>query len=133
MQVDRYAAKGVYPPQTPRAAAPDSSTPRPAPPTLAESAEAFTATDDPVAKARLILQNPDFLEMALKQDPNATRELASLCDSLSQTLHMELDEKLQRPQSRMNSEGYGGDIPVGTTIVYPSQEQQTAPVTRLRM
>ena len=98
MQVDRYAAKGVYAPQTPRDAAPANPAPRPASPSLAESAEAFAATDDPVAKARLILQNPDFLEMALKQDPNAAKELASLCDTLSRTLHMELDEQ-QRAQA----------------------------------
>ena len=97
MQVDRYAAKGVYAPQSSRNDAPDGPTSRPAPPSLAESAVAFQATDDPVAKARLILRNPDFLEMALKQDPNAARELASLCDTLSQSLHMELDQK-QREQ-----------------------------------
>lgn len=121
---------------------PSNRGPRPAPPSLAESVTAFRGTDDPVARTRLILQNPEFLEMALRQDPDSVRELASLCDAMSQTLHMELDEKLRnnpdaapevRPQSRMNADDYGGNIPVGTTTVYPSQEQQTAPVTRMRM
>lgn len=64
-------------------------------PTLAESIAAFEAAGDPVTKARAILQNPDFLDMALRQDPTAARELAALCDQMSQALHMELDEKLQ--------------------------------------
>ena len=46
-----------------------------------------------MAKARIILQNPEFLEMALKQDAETARSLASLCDSFAQTLSMELDEK----------------------------------------
>ena len=62
-----------------------------------------------------MLQNPDFLDMALKQDPNAVRELASLCDLMSQVLHMELEEKLrmERPAP-------------------PASEQQTAPAPRMR-
>ena len=36
---------------------------------------------------------PEFLEMALKQDAETARSLASLCDSFAQTLSMELDEK----------------------------------------
>jgi len=90
---------------------------RPAPPSLAESAAAFQATDDPVTKARLILQNPDFLHMALQQDPNAARELASLCDSLSQTLHMELDAQ---PRQEVAPAAH---VP----------EQQTASAPRMRM
>ena len=43
---------------------------------LSESARAFEKTDDLTVKARLILQNPDFLNMALMLDPSATRELA---------------------------------------------------------
>ena len=66
---------------------------RPASPTFAQSAAAFEAADDPVSKARIILQNPEFLNMALKQDAEAARSLASLCDSFAQTLSMELDEK----------------------------------------
>ena len=61
-------------------------------------------------------QNPDFLNMALKQDPNAVRELASLCDTLSQTLHMELDEKFRTEQAAPSS-----------------LEQQPASAPRMRM
>ena len=116
MQKDRDAATGASFTPIPQAStlAPE---PRSASPTLVESVEAFKATDDPVAKARLILQNPEFLNMALQQDPNAARELASLCDTLSQTLHMELDE-----QSRQ------GAMPVA-----PSSEQQSASAPRMRM
>ena len=46
-----------------------------------------------MVKARVLLQNPDLLNMALKQDSDAARSLASLCDAFSQTLSMELDEK----------------------------------------
>ena len=115
MQKDRDAANGVSLAETAGTKAEAAS--RSAPPSLAESAEAFNATDDPVTKARLILQNPDFLNIALQQDPNAARELASLCDSLSQTLHMELDQ-----QSRQEV------MPVA-----PAPEQQTASAPRMRM
>ena len=91
------------------------SAPRSGPPSLEESAAAFRATDDPVARVRLILQNPEFLEMALQQDPKATRELASLCDSMSTFLHMELDEKLKAEAAP------------------PVMEQQTASALRMRM
>lgn len=71
-----------------------SGTPRPvpggaAPQSLAKSARAFDETDDLTVKARLILQNPDFLNMALRLDPSTVRELAALCDQVSQTLHVE--------------------------------------------
>lgn len=119
------------PPVAPVRTAPVSSSPKPtdarnapAPrserPALVDSVAAFNETDDPVTKARLMLQNPDFLDMALKQDPNAVRELASLCDSMSQVLHMELDEKLQAQAAPH------------TTATYPAQEQQTAPAPRMR-
>lgn len=57
-----------------------SDVPRPAPGntasrSLSESVRAFEETDDLTVKARLILQNPDFLNMALMLDPSATREL----------------------------------------------------------
>lgn len=114
MQKERDVATGAdfhnLPQSAPQAAAPRSETPA-----LVDSVAAFKETDDPVAKARLILQNPDFLEMALKQDPNAVRDLASLCDSMSQVLHMELDEKLQAEQRTP-----------------PAPEQQTAPAPRMR-
>ena len=108
MQKERDAATGAdfqnIPQAGPRSSEPE---PRSAPPSLAESAAAFQATDDPVAKARLLLQNPDFLDMALKQDPQAVQEFASLCSSLSMTLHMEMDEQARMrnnepaPASRM--------------------------------
>ncbi len=113
MQKDRDAATGAAFSDLPTAAQSSEPLPRSAPLSLADSAAAFQATDDPVAKARLILQNPDFLSMALQQDPNAARELASLCDSLSQTLHMELDEKMRTGQP-------------------PTPEQQATP-SRMRM
>jgi antirestriction protein ArdC len=118
MQMDRDAAVAVSPFATARAGSqPSGPGPRSAPPTLAESAAAFQATDDPVAKARLILQNPEFLEMALGKDPNAARELASLCDTLSQSLHMELDEKSRQVAAPVS----------------PAPEQQTASAPRMRM
>jgi len=116
MQMERYAANGVFafPMNSPDTQ--NDPAPRSGPPSLKESAAAYEATDDPVAKARLVLQNPDFLNMALKQDPNAVRELASLCDTLSQTLHMELDEKFRTEQAAPSS-----------------LEQQPASAPRMRM
>ena len=70
-------------------AARSTNDPRPAPLSFEKSAEAFQAADDPVSKARIILQNPEFLEMALKQDAETARSLASLCDSFAQTLSMD--------------------------------------------
>ena len=94
----------------------DSPTPRPAPRSFAESAAAYEAAEDPVSKARIILQNPEFLEMALKQDAETARSLASLCDSFAQTLSMELDEK--------NRMGAAPSLPATGT---------NAPVARMRM
>ena len=51
------------------------------------------AADNPVLQVRMILQNPDFLEMAMKQDPESVKELAALCDSMSVALSMELDHR----------------------------------------
>ena len=93
---------------------------RPASPSLAESVNAFDETDDLTVKARLILQNPDFLKMALKLDPSATRELAALCDQVSQVLHMEMDEKLRSASGALEN----------TT---PLLEQQAASAQRMRM
>ena len=94
--------------------------PRAQPLNFSDSAAAFQATDDPVVQARLILQNPQFLEMALKQDPDSVRNLASLCDSVSQVLHMELDEKLRSAPGAVEN-------PV------PLNEQQAASERRMRM
>lgn len=101
-----------------------SDAPRPAPggtaSSLSESARAFAETDDLTVKARLILQNPDFLNMALRLDPSATRELAALCNQVSQALHMELDEKLR-------------SAPGAVENPLPLNEQKAASARRMRM
>ncbi len=102
-----------------------SGAPRPAPGgtdsrSPAESADAFDKADDLTVKARLILQNPDFLKMALRLDPSATRELAALCDQVSQALHMELDEKLRSAPGAMENP-------------LPLNEQKAASARRMRM
>ena len=67
--------------------------------TFEQAAQDFQgAADNPVLQVRMILQNPDFLEMALKQDPDSVKELAALCDSMSVALSMELDHR-QRDDS----------------------------------
>ena len=101
-----------------------SDAPRPVPGntasrSLSESVRAFEETDDLTVKARLILQNPDFLNMALMLDPSATRELAALCDQVSQTLHMELDARLQSAP--------------GVENPLPLNEQKAASARRMRM
>ena len=120
MQAQRDAATGVHlqePAQSVQVAArsTDDPMPRPASPSFAESATAFNEADDPVAKARIILQNPEFLNMALKQDSEAARSLADLCASFSQTLSMELEDK----QS--------------VAAPAPPSSQSAAPATRMRM
>ena len=102
-----------------------SDAPRPAPGntasrSLSKSVRAFEETDDLTVKARLILQNPDFLNMALRLDPSATRELAALCDQVSQTLHMELDARLQ-------------SAPGAVENPLPLNEQKAASARRMRM
>ena len=87
---------------------------------LSESARAFEKTDDLTVKARLILQTPDVLNMALRLDPSATRELAALCDQVSQALHMELDEKLR-------------SAPGAVENPLPLNEQKAASARRMRM
>lgn len=87
---------------------------------LSESARAFGKTDDLTVKARLILQNPDFLNMALRLDPSATKELAALCDQVSQALHMELDEKLR-------------SAPGAVENPLPLNEQKNAAKRRMRI
>ena len=102
-----------------------SGAPRPAPGgtdsrSPAKSADAFDKADDLTVKARLILQNPDFLKMALRLDPSAIRELAALCDQVSQALHMELDEKLR-------------SAPGAVENPLPLNEQKAASARRMRM
>ena len=94
MQKQRDAATGAtFAEIQPTGKPSDQDSARPEPLSFAEAAIAFQEADDPVAKARLILQNPEFLNVAMKEDPASIRELASLCDAMSQSLHMELDEK----------------------------------------
>ena len=118
MQKQRDAATGVSFRENASGAS------RPAPggtaSSLSESARAFAETDDLTVKARLILQNPDFLNMALRLDPSATRELAALCDQVSQTLHMELDARLQ-------------SAPGAVENPLPLNEQKAASARRMRM
>ncbi|WP_302440688.1 zincin-like metallopeptidase domain-containing protein [Bilophila wadsworthia] len=118
MQKQRDAATGVSFRENASGAS------RPAPggtaSSLSESARAFAETDDLTVKARLILQNPDFLNMALRLDPSATRELAALCDQVSQALHMELDEKLRT-------------APGAVENPLPLNEQKAASARRMRM
>jgi len=102
-----------------------SGAPRPAPGRAdsrspAESADAFDKADDLTVKARLILQNPDFLKMALRLDPSATRELAALCDQVSQALHMEMDARLQSASGAVENP-------------LPLNEQKAASARRMRM
>jgi len=116
-QAQRDAVTGAHMAAPAQAvAARSTNDPRPAPLSFEKSAEAFQAADDPVSKARIILQNPEFLEMALKQDAETARSLASLCDSFAQTLSMELDEK--------NRMGAAPSLPATGT---------NAPVARMRM
>ena len=96
--------------------------PRPEPLSVGAAKEAFESAEDPIAKVRFILQNPELLDMALKQDPESARSLASLCDSFSQNLHMELDEKLR---------GHSEASPLAATP--PASEQQDTPAPRMRM
>ena len=116
MQTQRDIATGVVFQEAQSSDPHSAPIPRSGPLSFAESAAAFKATDDPVSKTRLILQNPEFLSMALKEDPNSVRELAALCDAMSQTLHMELDEKLRSGNQAAS---------------VPPSEQQSAP--RMRM
>ena len=116
MQKQRDAAVGVSP-----ALAAWSAPAARHDPTLTESIAAFEAADDPVAKARAILQNPDFLDMALKQDPQQIRELADLCGQLSFALSHEADAILeQAPAGAVESS-------------IPLTEQKNAAKSRMRI
>ncbi len=77
---------------------PQNAMPRPASKSFEDAAIEFKQTPDVLAQFRVILQNPKFLALALKDDADTARSLASLCDSFSQTLHMELDSKQSAPQ-----------------------------------
>lgn len=120
MQKQRDAASGVSFREEAFSGAPRPAPGRAASRSPAESADAFDKADDLTVKARLILQNPDFLKMALRLDPSATRELAALCDQVSQALHMELDEKLRT-------------APGAVENPLPLNEQKAASARRMRM
>lgn len=116
MQKQRDAAVGVSP-----ILAVSSGTAARHDPTLAESIAAFEAAGDPVTKARAILQNPDFLDMALKQDPQQVRELADLCGQLSFALRHEADaSQEQAPAGALESS-------------IPLTEQKNAAKRRMRI
>lgn len=118
MQTQRDAVSGVSLREDAFSNAPrlDKSASR----SLAKSVKAFDATDDLAVKARLILQNPDFLDMALRQDPEAIKDLAALCEQMSQVLHMELDERLQSAPGAVENPS-------------PLNEQKAASARRMRM
>ena len=116
MQKQRDAAVGV----SPTLAASSGPATR-HDPTLAESIAAFEATDDPVARARAILRHPDFLDMALRQDPQHIKELADLCGQLSLVLSHEADAALeQAPAGALESS-------------IPLTEQKNAAKRRMRI
>lgn len=91
----------------------------PVPPTLAESAVAFKETDNLALKARLILQNPEFLEMALKQDPEQLKEFADLCGQLSFAMSHEAEAGLEQAASAES--------------VIPNTEPKSTAKRRMRM
>ena len=97
--------------------APIGTSPRHEPISFDEAVVAFKETDNQSVQVRSILQNPEFLELALKQDPKATRDLAEFLGSLGQTLHIELDEKMKG-----ESAAYAADVA-------PQHEQ---PAVRMR-
>lgn len=85
-----------------------------------EAAVAFKNTDNLVTKTRLILQNPDFLNLALKQDPDSVMELAALFDKMAHVLHMEMDDKLRSAPGALEHNA-------------PLLEQQAASAQRMRI
>ena len=116
MQKQRDAAVGV----SPTLAASSGPATR-HDPTLAESIAAFEAADDPVARARAILRHPDFLDMALRQDPQHIKELAELCGQLAFALSHEADAALeQAPAGALESS-------------IPLTEQKNAAKRRMRI
>lgn len=92
----------------------------PEPPSLADAAVAFKGTGNPVSKARIILRHPEFLALALREDPHSMLDLAGLCDRLAQVLHMEADEKLRAASGALENPA-------------PPHEQQAAAARRMRM
>lgn len=94
-------------PETPQETPAQPAAAQMEPPTQAEIRERALKTfddmaDDRVTQVRMLLRDPDFLKAALRDDPECVRDLASVCDHVSTTLHMELEEMQQR-QSEMPS------------------------------
>lgn len=71
-------------------------------------------------QARIVLNSPEFLEMALKQDPKQMREMASLFDHLAFVLSHEADQKLT-------------SAPKTVDASVPLTEQRIAAQTRMRV
>lgn len=63
---------------------------------LPEIIAAFKEADNSALQAKLILQSPEFLDLALKQDPQQVRELADLCNRISFVLSHEADAMLEQ-------------------------------------
>lgn len=88
-------------PETPQEAPAQPAAAQMEPPTQTEIRERALKTfddmaDDRVTQVRMLLRDPDFLKAALRDDPECVRDLASVCDHVSTTLHMELEEMKQR-------------------------------------
>ncbi len=111
MQAERDIANGVtmIGPPAMEASNPEqdhSPTPRPPLPSFEEAKQNFQQAENPITQFRAILQNPKLLEMALQMDRpddnEAARSIASICDSLAQTIHMELDaQQASAPRMRL--------------------------------
>lgn len=78
------------------------------------------AADNPAVQARLILQSPDFLDQALKLDPEQTMKLADLCNHFAQVLSMETEAKLAASPKAVESS-------------IPLKEQEIASQKRMRV
>lgn len=88
-------------PETPQEAPAQPAAAQMEPPTQTEIRERALKTfddmaDDRVTQVRMLLRDPDFLKAALRDDLECVRDLASVCDHVSTTLHMELEEMQQR-------------------------------------
>lgn len=75
------------------------------------------ASDNPEEQAKIVLQSPEFLEMALKQDASQMMDMARLFDHLAFVLSHEADQKLA-------SKAVESSIPL--------TEQKIAAQTRMR-
>ncbi len=120
MQHGRDIAAGVFVRQNENAVEVLSPVHRPPAPKLPEIVADFKSANDTAIKAKLILQSPEFLELALKHDPEQIRELAEICDHLSFVLHHEADDRLSQPPKALESS-------------IPLTEQKIAAKSRMRI